>query len=127
MAGLTDGDHFSVRGGIIGQGDLIHALSNDIASLHNDRAEGPALARVNVLDRKLNGSRHKGIAHAMPSEPASIADSGMCVVAGDSPAAFGIEVNPQPLAFEVELEPRGPVARDHTVHTSPHKPPQATT
>jgi hypothetical protein len=44
--------------------------------------KGPAPSRLNVLNRKLNGARHEGIAHAMPSEPASIAD---CVARAPCP------------------------------------------
>jgi len=59
-AGGADGHHLGVRGGIVGSGDAIEALSHHATILHDDRAEGAAVA-LHVLARKLDGAAHEGL------------------------------------------------------------------
>jgi hypothetical protein len=60
---FTDGDDFGVRGGIVRGSDAIHALGDDFSRLHHDGAKRTAPRGAHVLDRKLNGARHKRIRH----------------------------------------------------------------
>ena len=44
-AGAPDGEHFGVRGRIVGRQDLVVALADDLAVLDDDGAVGAAEAR----------------------------------------------------------------------------------
>ena len=57
--------HFRVRSRIIGGSDLIRAFGDDAAVFHDNRAEGSAASRVDVVNRELNGTGHERIVHVV--------------------------------------------------------------
>src|ERR1700681_1045676 len=59
LASLPDGQHFSVRRGIVRRRDLIGGFRYDDASFDDDGAKRPAASGTDIVDRKLNGARHE--------------------------------------------------------------------
>jgi len=62
-AGLADGQHFSVRRGIVGRCNLIRGFRYDGAIFNYDRAEWTAAPGAYILERELNGADHECFVH----------------------------------------------------------------
>ena len=63
LASLADGQHFSVRRGIIRRRDLIGAFRYDDAFFDDDSAERAAASGADILERELNGAGHESVVH----------------------------------------------------------------
>ena len=63
LARLADGQHFSVRRGIVHRRNLIRTFRYDDAFFDNDTTEWPAAPRAYILERQLNGAGHERFIH----------------------------------------------------------------
>lgn len=60
-AGAANGEDLGVSGGIVARGDLVDAFGNDLAMAYDDRAERPAAAGADILERELDGASHEWV------------------------------------------------------------------
>ncbi len=63
LARLADGDHFSVRRGIVHRRNLVCAFRYDDAFFDDAGAERPAAPGAYILERELNGAGHERFIH----------------------------------------------------------------
>ena len=65
LAGLADGQHFGVRGGIICGSDAIGSFGNDLMVFYNDGRKRATASGLNAFDGELNRTGHKRIDHVV--------------------------------------------------------------
>jgi hypothetical protein len=63
LASLPDGQHFSMRCGIVRRSDLIGSFRYNDAFFDDDGAKRPAASSANIVDRELNGAGHESVVH----------------------------------------------------------------
>ena len=63
LARLSDGQHFSVRRGIVHRRNLIRTFRYDDAFFDDDGAERPAAPGAYILERELNSAGHESFVH----------------------------------------------------------------
>src|ERR1700679_1066203 len=64
LAGLSNGQDLCVGRGVVHRGDLIRRFGDKLAVLCDNTTERPSAPRTDVLDGKLDGTRHEGAVRA---------------------------------------------------------------